>query len=64
MKKEPSNNDNVPQMMSFTQEKFARFKKHYASAVGRNAESFKFEGNLFLTGYAKYLIEYLETKIK
>jgi hypothetical protein len=64
MKDEPSNNDQVPQMLSLTQEKFMRLKKHYAAAVNRNAESFKFDGNLFLTGYAKYLIEYLEPKIK
>ena len=39
-----------------------RFKKEYNKSSQK--ESFIFEGNEFLTSYAKYLIEYLQTKLK
>lgn len=39
-----------------------RFKLAYNNAVKNNDEQFKFDGYDFLTGYAKYLIEYLEAK--
>jgi hypothetical protein len=41
-----------------------RFKRHYANALEGNKAQFMFEGHGFLTGYAKYLIEFLEGKFK
>lgn len=39
-------------------------KKAYNRAVQEGQEQFMFSGQVLLVGYAKYLIEYLETKIK
>lgn len=44
----------------FTEEKLKRFKKRYAEAVKKKEGSFTFDGHGYVTGYAKYLIEYLE----
>ena len=38
-----------------------RFKKAYQACQG---DRFTFDGNEFLKAYAKYLIEYLETRLK
>ena len=35
-------------------------KAHYNEAVKSNKESFIYEDNVWVTDYAKYLIEYLE----
>lgn len=43
----------------FTRDMLVRFKVRYAKAVEAGEVQFVFEGNTFLTGYAKYLIEYL-----
>lgn len=48
--------------INFTKEKFDEFKKVYQQAVKDKQEVFIFEGNEFLPDYAKYLIQYLETK--
>jgi hypothetical protein len=40
------------------------FKKVYTKAVNEKAESFFFMGHEFVTGYAKYLIQYLEQRLK
>jgi hypothetical protein len=48
--------------LTWTKDKLKRFKKVYSKAVAENEESFFFEGNEFVTGYAKYLIEYLSPK--
>ena len=47
-----------------TKEMFIKFKKAYQSALNKSHDSFFFEGNEFLTSYAKYLIEYLEPQFK
>jgi hypothetical protein len=49
-------------MVSFTLEGFKRFKKRYDEAREHHEGSFMFEGNEFLTDYAKYVIEYLQPK--
>jgi len=41
--------------------KLARFKLAYAEHKGDSANVFSFEGHQFVVGYAKYLIEYLES---
>jgi len=48
--------------LDMTQEKLVRFKRHYAAAVERGKDAFVFEEFTFLTSYAKYFIEYLDTK--
>ena len=47
-----------------TYEKFQEFKKLYEKAKAQSKESFIFEGQEILVSYAKYVIEYLETKFK
>lgn len=53
-----------PIMVEFNKIKLIKFEKAYDKAEKANAESFVFEGNEYVLGYAKYLIEYLEGKLK
>ena len=52
----------------WNKEKLKRFKKAYVNAIGNDPVSllsesaFTFEGNEYVVGYAKYLIEYLESQ--
>lgn len=46
--------------MTWTRDTFENFKRAYKA--NSEKESFIFEGNEFVTSYAKYLIEYLETQ--
>lgn len=48
----------------FTRDTLKLFKRAYNNATRRGHESFIFEGNEYLVGYAKYLIEYLEATLK
>lgn len=48
--------------ITFTREIFARFKQEYKKADGLKQTQFTFDGHLLVTGYAKYLIEHLESK--
>lgn len=48
--------------LQFTKDLLATFKKSYELALENNLEIFTFNGHEFLTSYAKYLIEYLESK--
>lgn len=50
--------------INWTPEMLKRFKKTYDEAVAMKLDSFKFDGNVFVTGYAKYLIEYLDGEFK
>jgi len=43
---------------------FNRFKLAYARAVKDEAGLFTFDGREYVVSYAKYLIEYLETKVR
>ena len=47
-----------------TEKVFPEFKKQYESAVSNGLDQFNFHGQPVLTSYAKYLIEYIETKQK
>ena len=47
-----------------TAETFPQLKQAYQAAADTNADSFTFEGSLFVTGYAKYLIEHLENEAR
>ena len=46
--------------VTFTFEKLKQFKVFYVMAKERGVESFEFEDKVYVVGYAKYLIEYLE----
>jgi len=50
--------------INWTPDMLGRFKIIYDSAVSGKHNSFVFEGNEFVTPYAKYLIEFLESKFK
>lgn len=40
-----------------------RFRKAYNQAVKENKDSFTFDGNEFVTNYAKYLLQYLDQEM-
>lgn len=54
---------NEQKMISWTRPMLERFKKEYQKAVAAKTDTFIFDGNEFVVSYAKYLIEYLETKL-
>ena len=41
-----------------------RLRRAYDAAVEAKADTFVFEGNVYVTGYAKYLLEYLDGRLK
>ena len=47
--------------IEWTLTKFKRFKSALRQAEVAGEDSFIFDGDMFILGYAKYLIEYLET---
>lgn len=49
--------------ISWTKGKLSRFKKLYADTLAAGKTEFQFEGHVVFTGYAKYLIEFLQSKI-
>tara|TARA_R100001244_G_scaffold131124_1_gene104008 strand:+ start:149 stop:541 length:393 start_codon:yes stop_codon:yes gene_type:complete len=49
--------------MNFTPELAEEFKKKYKKALAEKEESFMFKGKEVVTGYAKYVIEYLEIRV-
>ena len=50
--------------VTFTPESYKLFKQEYDKAVSNHQTQFKFEGNDYLTVYAKYVCEYLDSKFK
>ena len=54
---------NVP-MLEFSRKRFERFKVAYEKAVADKLEQFTFDGHAFVTGFAKYVIEYLTQNFK
>jgi hypothetical protein len=50
--------------LTFDIKKLNKLKKVYAKSVEDGVESFDFEGNLILTAYAKYMIQYLEMQFE
>lgn len=50
--------------ITFNKVSYEQFKVEYNSAVENKREMFVFEGNDFLTAYAKYMIEYLKNKFE
>jgi len=51
-------------MITFTLAKYRRLKLAYDYAVKEGQEQFDFEGEVFVTAYAKYVLEYLEGKLE
>ena len=49
--------------INWTRPMLERFKKAYADAVAQGLDDFIFDGNEFVTDYAKYLIEYLDGRL-
>lgn len=43
---------------------FKKFQKVYNQAVKDNQEQFEFEDKTFLVSYAKYVIEYLNSRFR
>lgn len=52
-----------PETVTFTPEKLKEFKRLYLLMKEDGKESFFFEEREYVTDYAKYVIEYLETKL-
>lgn len=46
--------------IEFTPEKAEQLRKAYNKAVEEKKDSFVFQGDEFVTSYAKYLLEYLD----
>lgn len=49
--------------ITWTYDMLQRFKQAYAKAKAENADTFIFDGNEFVLGYAAYLIQYLDSKV-
>jgi hypothetical protein len=50
--------------MTFTIDTYNRLKSEYNNARQNNLKIFIFDGHELLTDYAKYMIEYLQTKFE
>jgi hypothetical protein len=50
--------------VSFDEDKLSNFKRAYNNAKKEGKDIFIFDGNEFVLGYAKYMIEYLEGKFQ
>lgn len=58
------NSNLMSNTITFNKVSYEQFKVEYNSAVENKREMFVFEGNDFLTAYAKYMIEYLKNKFE
>lgn len=59
-----STKNNTMATVNFDKKLLKELKRKYTNAKKENLETFEFANQPLLTGYAKYLIEYLETKLK
>jgi len=50
--------------ISFTATKYKSLKREYKKAVENNKTEFEFEGETWVTNYAKYALEYLEPRFE
>ncbi|HEY6021358.1 MAG TPA: hypothetical protein VIY48_16075 [Candidatus Paceibacterota bacterium] len=50
--------------VTFDKPKRERLRKAYRAAIRKKQDKFTFDGNEYLACYAKYLLEYLDMKIK
>lgn len=51
-------------MITWTKPMRERLRKAHKKAVNEYKSQFEFEGNQYLTTYAKYLLEYLDMKME
>ena len=49
--------------IDFTPAKYQKLKDAYQKAVLEGREKFLFEGQVVVTGYAKYMLEYLKERL-
>lgn len=54
----------MTEFINLNKKSLRELKQAYKKAVADKKEQFTFYGNELLTSYAKYLIEYAETKLK
>jgi hypothetical protein len=50
--------------IQWTRPKLERLKEEYEKHKGDREATFTFDGHVFVVGYAKYLIEYLEQQFR
>jgi hypothetical protein len=50
--------------IEFTPEKLKKFEELYNTTIEAGEETFTFEGREVLVDYAKYMIEYLDDKLR
>ena len=55
--------ENADSVISFTKDDLKVFKIAYDVALFEKQKSFMFNDNEFLTGYVKYVIEFMEQKV-
>lgn len=48
--------------VNFTRESWARLKARHAHAVANKEDTFEFEGETYVTSFAKYFIEFHDEK--
>lgn len=48
------------EVADFTPEKRDRLRAAYDDATSRHLSTFQFEGNVYVTAFAKYVLEYLD----
>ena len=53
-----------PNNITFDAAKRDKLRKAYGEAVTNSHAEFTFEGNEFVTSYARYLLQYLDSKFK
>ena len=49
--------------VGFNKNDLILFKKCYENAIKNNVKEFEYNGNEYLVSYAKYLIQFLESKL-
>lgn len=49
--------------VKFTKASLELLREAYEKAVKDGSDTFKFDGNEYFVGYAKYLLEYLKTRL-
>ena len=47
----------------FDKRRREQLRKHYDLAAKETQETFRFEGHLYLTNFAKYLLQYLDAQL-
>ncbi len=59
----PANDNEGGRSIHFDKAKRNRLRAAYEAAKGLGKDQFTFEGHEYLVSYARYLLEYLDTKL-